>query len=169
LRAALRRDSPAESSLKAELELTQAYVAIEQIRFSDRLSVLLNIAPKTETALVPSFILQPLVENAIKHGLRNERKNGVIWIRSTCDKDELTLIVSDNGVGVSEEEPVLSKKGVGLDSTCERLKRMYAERHTFSIRRLPEGGTEVRVAIPLRLQPEKQTAANESPAFIDRR
>jgi two-component system LytT family sensor kinase len=165
LRAALRRECQSESTLKTELELTQAYVSIEKMRFSDRLSVLLDIAPETDTALVPSFILQPLVENAIKHGLRNEQKNGVIWIRSTSDQHELILIVSDNGTGISPEE---LQKGVGLDSTCERLKRLYAERHTVSIRRLPEGGTEVRIAIPLRFQPAKQTA-NESPAFVDRR
>jgi two-component system LytT family sensor kinase len=166
LRTALQRDTQSESILKAELKLTQAYVSIEKMRFSDRLSVLLDIAPRTETALVPSFILQPLVENAIKHGLRNEQKNGVIWIRSTSDREELILIVSDNGAGISPEE---IENGVGLDSTCERLKLMYAERHAFSIRRLPEGGTEVRIAIPLRFQPVNQTAANESPAFVDRR
>jgi two-component system, LytTR family, sensor kinase len=170
LRVALRRDSQAETILEAELSLTQAYVSIEKMRFAERLSVLLDIAPDTEMAMVPSFVLQPLVENAIKHGLRGAQKNGVIWIRSSQQDDQLTLTVSDNGAGVSEEELSQLNKGIGLDSTCERLKRMYPDQHTFSIRRLPEGGTEVRIVIPLRFKEAvRQTTSHESPQGVDRR
>jgi two-component system LytT family sensor kinase len=156
LRVALRRDSEEESTLQAELALTQAYVSLEKMRFAERLSVLLNIAPDTEMALVPSFVLQPFVENAIKHGLLGEEKTGVIWIRSSREGDQLTLSVSDNGIGISEEKLDQSPKGIGLDATCERLTRMYAGNHRFSISRLPEGGTEVRIAIPLRFKESRK-------------
>jgi len=169
LRAALRPDSEAESTLQSELGLTQDYVAIEKMRFADRLSVLLDIAPETEMALVPSFVLQPLVENAVRHGLRSEQKLGVIWIRSSRDDAQLALAVSDNGIGISEEELGQSRKGIGLYSTSERLKRMYPDRHTFSIRRLPEGGTEVRITMPLRFKEVVgQTCTHESSRPVDR-
>jgi two-component system, LytTR family, sensor kinase len=170
LRVALKRDAQAESTLETELALTQAYVSIEKMRFQDRLSVLVDIAPGTERALVPSFLLQPLVENAIKHGLRAEQKTGLIWIKSNCTPGELTLTVSDNGAGVSEEQLRQSGMGVGLGSTCERLARMYSEQHLFSIRNLPEGGTEVRITIPLKFKEVlEETSPYESPAFADRR
>jgi two-component system, LytTR family, sensor kinase len=94
----------------------------------------------------------------------------VIWIRSSQQGDLLTLTVSDNGAGVSEEELSQLGKGIGLDSTCERLKRMYPDQHTFSIHRLPEGGTEVRIAFPLRFKEVvPQTIPHESPQRVDRR
>jgi two-component sensor histidine kinase len=170
LRMALHRDTEAETTLETEVALTQAYVSIEQMRFGDRLSVLLDIALGTEQALVPSFLLQPLVENAIKHGLRGEQKTGVIWIRSACHADELVLTISDNGRGVSTDQIDNLPIGIGLGSTCERLLRMYPERHTFSIRNLPEGGTEIRITLPLTF---KEVAAKipqyEQASSADRR
>jgi two-component system, LytTR family, sensor kinase len=170
LRTALQRSAEAETTLDAEVALTEAYVAIEKMRFGPRLSVLLDIAPDTANALLPSFLLQPLVENAIKHGLRGEQKTGVIWIRSARQTDELILTVSDNGNGLPKENPEELAMGIGLGSTCERLARMYAGRHTFSLRGLPEGGTEVRMTLPLK---SKEVAtrkpACEQPSSLDRR
>jgi signal transduction histidine kinase len=161
LRVALQRNAvEAETALEAEVSLTQAYVSIEKMRFGDRLSVLLDVASGTERALVPSFLLQPLVENAIKHGLRGERETGVIWIRSRRESDELVLTVSDNGRGLPEADPSDLTMGIGLGSTCERLARMYSGQHSFSIRGLPEGGTEVRIALPIKFK----VAAMEPPA-----
>jgi LytS/YehU family sensor histidine kinase len=152
LRMALQRDTEAETALEDEVALTQAYVSIEKMRFGDRLSVLLDVAPGSEQALVPSLLLQPLVENAIKHGLQGKQKTGVIWIRSVCQLNELVLTVSDNGSGVTTEQLDQLQMGIGLGSTCERLARMYPERHTFSIGKLPEGGTEIRITLPLRFK-----------------
>jgi two-component system LytT family sensor kinase len=171
LRVALQDNSAqAETTLESELSLTQAYVSIEKMRFGDRLSVLLDISPGTERALVPSFLLQPLVENAIKHGLRGKQETGVIWIRSRWESDQLVLTVSDNGSGLSQTDPADLAMGIGLGSTCERLARMYSGEHSFSIRGLLEGGTEVRVTLPIKLKEvATETLACEQPSSADRR
>ena len=170
LRIALRRDAQPESTLEEELRLTQAYIAVEQMRFRDRVLVLLDIAAGTEKALVPVFLLQPLVENAIRHGLHGQQKTGAIWIRSSERDGQLVVTVSDNGKGIAEEKLGSLERGIGLSSTCERLARMYPERHSFSMRRLPEGGTEAAIRLPFKLITEKQsTPPHEQPALIDRR
>ena len=97
LRASLQHQAEAESTLKTELALADAYIAIEQMRFDGRLSVLRDIKAGTEKALVPAFLLQPLIENAIKHGLRAENKTGFIWIKSFRDSHQLVLTISDDG------------------------------------------------------------------------
>jgi two-component system, LytTR family, sensor kinase len=171
LRVALQRNSvEAETTLEAEVSLTQAYVSIEKMRFGDRLSVLLDIASGTERALVPSFLLQPLVENAIKHGLRGARETGVIWIRSSREFGDLVLKVSDDGIGLTQTDPTDLAMGIGLGSTCERLARMYSGQHSFSIRGLPEGGTEVRITLPIKFKESAtEIPACEQPSSSDRR
>jgi two-component system LytT family sensor kinase len=151
LRVAFRRDSQPEVTLETEMNLTQAYIEVERMRFRDRLSVRVEMAPGTEQAFVPTFLLQPLVENAIKHGLRGLHSSGQIQIRSTKDEDHLILRVIDNGAGLAAESLRELEMGVGLGSTCERLARMYPERHELAVRKLDEGGTEVRVMLPFRL------------------
>jgi two-component system, LytTR family, sensor kinase len=150
LRVALKDQTQAECTLATEMALVDAYVAIEQMRFGERLSVSRDIELGTEKALIPAFLLQPLIENAIKHGLRAENKSGSIWIKSYRDSSQLVLTVSDNGVGLSNDRIAELEMGIGLSSTCERLARMYAQQHSFSIRPLAEGGAEVRVALPFR-------------------
>jgi two-component system LytT family sensor kinase len=150
LRVALRGDYQTEITLADETQLTQAYVSIEQIRFGDRLSVLFEIDPAAESALVPSLLLQPLVENAIKHGLSEMDTGGIIWIRGALDELSLSLSIRDNGRGFTSAEENRSLGGVGLGATRERLTRIYGPRHTFLIRALPEGGTEVSISLPLR-------------------
>lgn len=168
LRAAIGKGVEPETSLATEIELTKAYVAIEQMRFQDRLSVLIDIKPDLEQALVPTFLLQPLVENAIHHGLSREQRTGVIWIRSDRWQDQLELIVSDNGDGISQDTLANLEMGVGLGATSGRLERMYPNQHTFSIYPLQEGGTEVRVTIPLRSRQSLQEATHEFVAASDR-
>ncbi len=149
LRAVLRRDSEPESTLREEIELTRSYVALEQMRFGDRLRVTFEVAGAVEQSLVPSFLLQPLIENAITHGLRGVRKTGIIAVSATPVDQQLVITVTDNGNGPPADLDGM-KTGVGLGATCERLARMYPESHTFSMLRLPEGGTEVRIALPMR-------------------
>jgi two-component system, LytTR family, sensor kinase len=151
LRTALRKDIAAETSLASEIELTRNYVGVEELRFADRLTVFFDIAADSESALVPTFLLQPLVENAIVHGLRGLDGNGVISIRSTVESNRLVLCVLDNGAGLPVQDVTRMEFGVGLTSTCERLEKMYPQQHSFSIRSLPEGGTEARISLPLRL------------------
>jgi two-component system LytT family sensor kinase len=147
LRASLGRDNRPTTTVAGEIALTSAYLAIERMRFGDRLSTLLDIAPDTASARVPSFLLQPIVENAIRHGLRGDQQRGVIVVRSRREHATLVLTVTDNGVGPGDAVADLPL-GIGLGSTCERLARMYAGAHSFSMRAVPEGGTEVRITLP---------------------
>jgi two-component system LytT family sensor kinase len=149
LRAALRKGTPVQTALASEIALTKAYVEVEQIRFAGRLSVLFEIDRELENALVPSFLFQPLVENAIAHGLRGGQSSGAIWVRAVRQSDQLVLTVSDNGSGPPTERLADLEMGIGLGSTCERLERMFPGRHTISMRKLNEGGTEIRIVLPL--------------------
>lgn len=149
LRAALRKGTSAETALSSEIALTKAYIEVEQIRFSGRLSVLFEIDRELENALVPSFLLQPLVENAITHGLRGGQASGAIWVRAVREAGELVLTVSDNGSGPPAERLSDLEMGIGLGSTCERLERMFPGRHALSMKKLTEGGTEIRIILPL--------------------
>jgi two-component system, LytTR family, sensor kinase len=169
LRTALRQNDGPETTLALEVDLTKNYVAVEKIRFADRLTVLFDIASATELALVPTFLLQPLIENAIVHGLRRTQA-GVISIRSAIESGKLMLAVADNGIGLAAASPADIKVGVGLTSTCERLQKMYPGSHSFSIRPLPEGGTEVGIALPLHFEPAGTEAfGNEQTTVVDRR
>jgi two-component system, LytTR family, sensor kinase len=169
LRTVLRRDSQPESALDDEIALTQAYVDLEQMRFGERLRVLFEVAPEARQAMVPCFLLQPLLENAIVHGLRGARKTGIITVSATAAGSELVLTVTDNGSGPPEGDVGDLKVGVGLGSTRERLERMYPGCHAFSLRRPADGGAEVRITIPLRLaEAEHRAHHDEQPAVADR-
>lgn len=150
LRAALRSNGTSEVTLDSELKLTRAYIDIEKLRFGDRLSVVVNAAPETESALVPTLLLQPLVENAIKHGLRAST-GGKIAIETTRENGQLVISVRDNGVGIHAGSRQ-SDSGIGLSSTVERLARLYPDDHEFRFVTPPDGGTEVRIRLPLRLE-----------------
>jgi LytS/YehU family sensor histidine kinase len=152
LRASLARDREAETTLATEMALTTAYLSVEEMRFGDRLSSTIDVAPGTEDARVPTFLLQPIVENALRHGLGGLQQRGVLHIRSSRDGDRLVLTVRDNGVGVDGHVSP-ADFGIGLGATCERLAGLYADRHTFVMRGLPEGGTEVRITLPFHLAP----------------
>jgi LytS/YehU family sensor histidine kinase len=156
LRASFRSDFQAEVTLETELGLTQAYLDVESIRFGDRLSVSFDIAPGTEKALVPALLLQPLVENAIIHGLRGT-SSGKIGIRSGVQRDQLVLAVSDNGTGPPAECLNELNAGIGLSSTSKRLARMYPGTHGFKLRNGDACGTEVLVTIPFRVQEAQVT------------
>lgn len=169
LRAVLRQDSEPESTLYEEIELTRAYAAIEQMRFGDRLDVRFAIAPEVLQAMLPCFLLQPLIENAIIHGLRGTGKTGIIGISAATDGRDLVVTITDNGIGAPEEALTGKKMGVGLGSTLERLATLYPERQTLSMRRPAEGGTEVRIAIPLRFADDQGPSTHdEQPAIADR-
>jgi sensor histidine kinase YesM len=168
LRAVLRRDSQPECTLGEEIELTRSYVALEQMRFGDRLRVTFEIADDAQQAMVPCFLMQPLIENAIVHGLRGVRKTGIIAVRAAPEAGQLVITVTDNGIGPPADSNGM-KIGVGLGSTSERLAKMYPDRHRLSIRKAPEGGAEVLIAIPLRLTSSVDRAClNEEIPVADR-
>jgi two-component system LytT family sensor kinase len=169
LRMALQQDSQPECTLESEIKLTQTYVELEQMRFGERLQVDFEMDQNVQQAMVPCFLLQPLIENAIIHGLRGMRKTGVITIAAASQENELILTVTDNGVGPQSEDLTEMKLGLGLQSTSQRLEKMYPNRHSFSIWKPAECGTEVRIAIPLRLAEfEERASYNEKPEIADR-
>jgi two-component system LytT family sensor kinase len=162
LRVALKRDPRHEIPLEEEAGITESYLAVEKMRFRDRLTVRFDLAPGTERALVPSLLLQPLVENAILHGLRG-RAGGSIEVASRREDGQLVLTVTDNGGGPPDQDLAM---GTGLSSTCERLARLYPAGHELSMRKTEDGGTEVRVAFPFRA-PAEPGLPDEQPAAVD--
>src|SRR5262249_57912163 len=128
LRLALRPEAGPETTLDNEIELTKAYVSVEKMRFGDRLSVLFDLSPETGRAAVPTLLLQPLVENAIKHGLRGTQA-GIILISGAKESDRLVLTVTDNGAGLPQEDISQLEMAIGLDSVFNRLQPLYPYHH----------------------------------------
>lgn len=135
-------------SLRQELDFLRRYLEIEQIRFGDRLAVELDIEPLTLDAEVPSFILQPLVENAVRHGISPRARGGTVRLRSDRDHGTLTLIVEDDGVGLPDGNGV-RREGVGLSNTRARLSQLYGEDYTLELVGA-DPGLRVCMSIPYR-------------------
>jgi LytS/YehU family sensor histidine kinase len=148
LRLALESTDTQEVPLRREVAFLQKYLEIEQTRFGDRLDVQLDIAPDTWEVMVPNLILQPLVENAIRHGIEPKAKGGRIRVSARGEADCLCLEVRDDGVGLAAPRP--EREGVGLSNTRARLQHLYPGRHRFEMRNADDGGLVVRLAIPWR-------------------
>ena len=149
LRYSLDSDPMQRVTLKQELEALSLYLSIEKVRFADRLKMHFDTQDESLRALVPSLILQPLIENTIKHAIAKREQGGSIWISTARSGNELFVEIKDDGPGspcfeVGGPEP----KGVGLANTRDRLRVLYGERHTLTIRNLHPAGTEVRIRIP---------------------
>jgi signal transduction histidine kinase len=150
LRLTLRADPEHETTLREEVEVLERYLDIMRIRFSDRVTVSSRVAPEVENALVPSFILQPIVENAFEHGVARLQRPGHIDIEARADAESLVLAVRDNGVGPT---PTDQGNGVGLANTRRRLVELYGDRASLKLIGTAQVGTTVEVRIPLRLEP----------------
>jgi hypothetical protein len=151
LRHALEHSSRQEVELKEELNFIKLYLDIQQMRFSDRLQIELDIQPDTIKCLVPNLILQPLVENALRHGIARSAAAAVVGIRSKIVTDSLELRVFDNGSGLAHNWQLRSSNGIGLANTAARLQQLYNGNHRFDVRNRDEGGVEVVILIPLRV------------------
>lgn len=150
LRTSLESTSDQEVTLEAELSFLARYLDIEQIRFGDRLRVTREIDRETLLHPVPNLILQPLVENAIQHGISRKARPGVITLRSRRDGDGLCLEVEDNGGGFSSDD-IRPRHGVGLSNTLERLRQLYGSAGALEFHCGAENGLLVRVRIPWNL------------------
>ena len=148
LRAALDGVATQEVSLQQELELLKLYLGIEQIRFGERLTVEMDATPEALKAQVPNFILQPLVENAIRHGIEPRARPGRIELRARRDANTLTVEVCDNGKGLSSAKP--AREGIGLTNTRARLRELYGATHKFELGPQADGGLKVAMTIPYR-------------------
>ena len=161
LRVSLYNAGEQEVPLERELELLEPYLAIQQIRFQDRLTVSVTVAPDTRRALVPNLILQPLVENAIRHGIAPRAAAGLVEVHAQRDDGMLQLRVVDNGVGAGAGGGRWPAEGVGLGNTRARLQYLYGARHRFELGGGPHGGFSVGISIPYRLAPEEPVGAEE--------
>ena len=148
LRITLETARVQEVPFKAELEFLKHYLGIEQTRFHDRLKVEMAIEPETLDGLVPSMILQPLVENSVRHGVAPRPEGGCIKIKAWRDGSMLRLEVEDDGPGLCDDTP--RKERVGLTNTRARVRNLYGADHDLTMRNAAGGGLVVGLTIPFR-------------------
>jgi two-component system sensor histidine kinase AlgZ len=138
-----------EVTLSQEMAFTQRYLAIEQTRLGERLQVDLNIPSETLDALVPSMLLQPLVENAVRHGVVPLIKGGRITIASALHVDRLQIVIGNSGTRGGETRNE-NGNGIGMRNTAERLKTLYGDDHSLTLQWPEGGGCQVMIELPFR-------------------
>lgn len=148
IRVALHSAGDQEVTLQRELEVLGHYINIQQIRFADRLTIVTRVDPDVQRALVPTLILQPLVENAITHGIAPRATPGCIEIVAAREGDLLSISVYDDGVGVRGRALQDIVERVGLGNARARLASLYGDRQTFIVESPPDGGFRVRMTFP---------------------
>lgn len=142
-------------TLRQELTLLQHYLDIERVRFRDRLAVNLNVEADVYDAAVPNILLQPLVENSIRHGIVPGSNQGQISITARREGEQLRLKIQDNGVGLPEDWTPDGQTGIGLSNTKLRLERLYSDKHHLDFSNAPDGGCLVNIVIPFEVLPEE--------------
>jgi two-component system LytT family sensor kinase len=150
LRMSLEDNQAQVTTLNRELEFVNGYLGIENIRFEDRLKTVIEVAPETLDAEVPHLLLQPLVENAVIHGISRLSSGGEIRITAERDGPNLNIRVRDNGPGLGNRDGPRSKVGLGLKATRERLETLFGIAQSFEVRTPVEGGVEACIRIPFR-------------------
>jgi two-component system LytT family sensor kinase len=158
LRLTLENIGVQEVRLAKELEFLERYLEIERMRFADRLEVRMQIAPETLDARTPYLILQPLVENAIRHGIAPRSAPGRIEVSAQRKDGMLVLTVKDDGPGMTAGKN--PKDGVGISSTRARLERLYGAAHRFAIQNGAQGGLIVTLALPFHFMAEDAVGKN---------
>ncbi|MEO9870237.1 sensor histidine kinase [Ekhidna sp.] len=160
LRKILKEADTQMIPLKEEVELAKLYLEVEQIRFDGRLITHFSLDPQVEDILVPSLILQPAIENAIKHGFYRKLDDCKIYLKASDKKNCLTIEVEDNGAGLKNESSF--SFGIGLKNIQERLKRCYGDQFSFSAKPSSNGGFIVHFTI------QKEALTNENISSINR-
>lgn len=148
LRQTLQRGERQEAPLSEEMEMLDHYVEISRERFKDRLIFETRMSPEARSALVPFFILQPLVENALQHGIARRAGVGRLTVTATRQGDTLHLSVTDDGPGLANEEHAFPREGIGLSNTRQRLRQLYGDRQSLALETPAEGGLRVELIIP---------------------
>ncbi len=148
LRMAMSHSGAPVATLREEIAFLEKYLEIERIRFRDRLVVCIEVDAALLDARVPSLVLQPIAENAIRHGIEPHARQGRIEVRATRVAGELVLTVSDNGTGLPPGATAFKREGIGISNTRARLAEIYGARHRFELGNRPEGGLCVTVAVP---------------------
>jgi sensor histidine kinase YesM len=152
LRITMSHTGAPQTTLREEVAFLERYLDIERIRFRNRLDVVIEIDDDVIDAQVPSLILQPIIENAVKHGVEPQSRSGRIELRGARRDGQVVLTVSDNGVGIPEGGP--KREGIGLANTRARLGELYGDRQQFELVNRPGGGLCVRMAIPFVTSPQ---------------
>jgi len=161
LRLSLDSRSRQEIPLAEELAFLDHYLAIQKIRFGDSLKLELRISQEVKYAAVPSLFLQPLVENAIRHGLSPRSRGGTVTVIAECLSGRLSIWVLDDGVGLPSGWSLEGQRGLGLSVTRERITALHPDGSgQFAIDRRAEGGTEVAISFPFRLMGEADDHAS---------
>lgn len=161
LRIVLSQTNSPMITLQEEMDFIHRYLEIEQTRFVDRLKYSIDLAPGTLPALVPSFLLQPLVENAVKHGVAQIKGAGLLEIRSTIEGETLKLSVANNGPGLLKSTAKSENGGIGLKNTRARLEKLYRADQQLLIREGRNGGVIAVIQIPF-----NPITANHSPRKV---
>lgn len=161
LKISLKETDKTEITLREELYFTMLYLDIEKERYSDRLHIERHIEPGIEVVLVPNMILQPLVENAVRHGISKKSGQGTLIIRALKMEGFTVLEIEDSGNGLDSPE-LFNTGGLGINNTVKRLQKIYPKNYDFTIDRSPLGGCRVRIQIPLRTK----HARNPNPQYL---
>ena len=154
-----------EVTLREELRLLDSYLEIERARFGSRLTIIVDVPPALLDAYVPGLVLQPLVENALRHGVGKRDAQGHVWV-DACARgaSQLELRVRDDGPGLARDTRDDIRTGVGIGNTRARLSRLYGAAGTLELRDHPSGGAEVIVTLPLRSAPVHASAGTMAAA-----
>ena len=147
-RHVLAHSSRPLTSIRDEVEFLRTYLYIEEARFGDRLQVAIDLAPAVAEEHIPSLILQPLVENALKHGLGPKPGPVHLWISARADGDRVSLSVEDDGMGIQQPDGQPATQGLGLANIAERLRTLYQDRAAVRLEPREGGGSRVTVLIP---------------------
>jgi two-component system LytT family sensor kinase len=150
LRASLKADPGREVRLDEELQLVEQYLSIQRARFQDRLTISVDVGEDARRGYVPHLILQPLVENAVRHGIAPRESGGAVWVYAEHTGDRLRITVEDDGVGMGSSPPSLAGTGLGLSSVRSRLTHLYGEDQRIEVVTRRPSGTRVSIDIPFR-------------------
>jgi two-component system, LytTR family, sensor kinase len=160
LRLSIESKDRQEVPLSEEMAFLDHYLAIQKIRFADHLRIEINIAPDVKYASVPCLLIQPLVENAIRHGISRRSSGGTLTISAQHVKGQLDIRVLDDGVGLPPGWTMEASSGLGLSVTRERIKGLHPDgRSHLAVRRRASGGTEAEILLPLRMIGEVHVSA----------
>jgi signal transduction histidine kinase len=172
LRASFKGADVQMVPLREEIDLVERYLEIEQVRFSDRLRVDIDVDPAVTEVPVPYLLLQPLVENAVRHGIAPHAEAGAVRVTAAHvpgnGTDQIELTVADSGPGFPSTDPeVLGEDdGVGLSNTRRRLQTLYGNRHTFELGTAAEGGARVTLRVPTDPDATALTGEERAPATM---
>ena len=156
LRMSLESKDRQEVPLIEEIAFLEHYLEIQKIRFGDQLRVVMDVEPDVRYAAVPAMVIQPLVENAIRHGISRRASGGTVTVRAVADGERLEIRVTDDGVGLPLGWTLEGSEGLGLSITRQRIAGIHPNGASrFAVRNRAESGTEVEISLPLRLVGEE--------------